>query len=78
MDQVHVVRYKVLVEGRTQRAVARELGDALVQTSLWRETRSIAVSIFGTAGQSQEGCAVSEIGPAAQAAGRMVSSRRGA
>ena len=26
MDQVHAVRHKVLVEGRTQRAVARELG----------------------------------------------------
>jgi transposase len=26
MDQVHVVRHKVLVERRTQRAVARELG----------------------------------------------------
>jgi len=26
MDQVHVVRHKVLAEGRTQRAVARELG----------------------------------------------------
>ena len=26
MDQVHVVRHKVLVEGRSQRAVARELG----------------------------------------------------
>ena len=26
MDQVHVVRHKVLVEGRTQRSVARELG----------------------------------------------------
>ncbi len=26
MDQVHVVRHKVLVEGRTQRAVAREMG----------------------------------------------------
>jgi transposase len=26
MDQVHIVRHKVLVEGRTQRAVARELG----------------------------------------------------
>lgn len=26
MDQVHVVRHKVLVEGRAQRAVARELG----------------------------------------------------
>ncbi len=26
MDQVHVVRHKVLVEGRTQRQVARELG----------------------------------------------------
>lgn len=26
MDQVHVIRHKVLVEGRSQRAVARELG----------------------------------------------------
>ena len=26
MDLVHVVRHKVLVEGGTQRAVARELG----------------------------------------------------
>lgn len=26
MDQVHVVRHKVLVEGRSQRAVAREVG----------------------------------------------------
>jgi transposase len=26
MDQVHVIRHKVLVEGRTQRSVARELG----------------------------------------------------
>ena len=26
MDQVHVVRHKVLVEGRSQRQVARELG----------------------------------------------------
>ena len=26
VDQVHVVRHKVLVEGRSQRAVARELG----------------------------------------------------
>src|SRR3972149_10357962 len=26
MDQVHVVRHKVLVEGRTQRSVAREMG----------------------------------------------------
>ena len=30
MDLVHVVRHKVLVEGRTQRAVARELGIARV------------------------------------------------
>jgi len=26
MDQVHVVRHKVLIEGRSQRSVARELG----------------------------------------------------
>jgi transposase len=30
MDQVHVVRHKVLVEGRSQRAVSRELGLARV------------------------------------------------
>ena len=30
MDQAHVVRHKVLVEGRSQRAVARELGLARV------------------------------------------------
>ena len=30
MDQVHVVRHKVVVEGRSQRAVARELGLARV------------------------------------------------
>ena len=30
MDQVHVVRHKVLVEGRSQRAVAREQGLARV------------------------------------------------
>jgi transposase len=30
MDQVHVVRHKVLVEGRSQRAVARDLGLARV------------------------------------------------
>ncbi len=30
MDQVHVVRHKVLVEGRSQRAVAKELGLARV------------------------------------------------
>jgi predicted transcriptional regulator len=30
MDLVHVVRHKVLIEGRTQRAVARELGLARV------------------------------------------------
>jgi transposase len=28
MDQVHVVRHKVLIEGRTQRSVARELGQS--------------------------------------------------
>lgn len=30
MDQMHVVRHKVLAEGRSQRAVARELGLARV------------------------------------------------
>ena len=39
MDQVHVVRHKVLVEGRSQRAVARELG-------LSRMTQAIAVGLI--------------------------------
>jgi hypothetical protein len=36
MDQVHVVRHKVLVEGRSQRAVARKLGLARVRTASLR------------------------------------------
>ena len=26
MDQVHVIRHKVLIEGRSRRSVAREMG----------------------------------------------------
>src|SRR6266446_8107244 len=37
MDQVHVVRHKVLVEGRTQRAVSRELGLARVTVRKYLE-----------------------------------------
>ena len=37
MDQVHVVRHNVLVEGRTQRAVARELGIARVTVRKYLE-----------------------------------------
>ena len=37
MDQVHIVRHKVLVEGRTQRSVARELID-IVWTFNWEST----------------------------------------
>src|SRR5215210_7277735 len=37
MDQVHVVRHKVLVEGRSQRAIARELGLARVRVRKYLE-----------------------------------------
>jgi DNA-binding transcriptional regulator LsrR (DeoR family) len=37
MDQVHVIRHKVLVEGRTQRQVARELGISRVTVRKYLE-----------------------------------------
>ena len=44
MDQVHVVRHKVLVEGWSQRAVSRELGLARVTVRKYLEqTRHAAL-----------------------------------
>src|SRR5215217_2270801 len=40
MDQVHVVRHKVLVEGRSQRGVARELG--LSRTTVGKYVGAVA------------------------------------
>ena len=41
MNQVHVVRHKVLVEGRSQRAVARELGLARVMVRQTSESKAL-------------------------------------
>ena len=42
MDQVHVIRHKVLVEGRSQRAVGRELGISRVTVRKYL-TQAVAV-----------------------------------
>ena len=65
MDQVHVVRHKVLVEGRTQRAVARELGIARVTVRKYldqavpsREAGDAATAVgLGCGGRSGAGAA---------------------
>lgn len=48
MDQVHVVRHKVLVEGRTQRSVARDLGISRVTVRKYL-TQAMAVGYDASA-----------------------------
>jgi hypothetical protein len=57
MDQVHVVRHKVLVEGRSQRAVARELGLARVRfASIWTGSARAETAPRPVWGRSRRGC----------------------
>jgi transposase len=51
MDQVHVVRHKVLVEGHTQRAVARELGISRVTVRKYL-TQAVPVA-YDTSGRGR-------------------------
>jgi transposase len=42
MDQVHVVRHKVLIEGQSQRAVARALGLSRVTVRRTQQDRRLS------------------------------------
>ncbi len=49
MDQVHVIRHKVLVEGRTQRSVAREMGMSRVTVRKYLDQAAPSAPGGGTA-----------------------------
>ena len=71
MDQVHVVRHKVLVEGQAVRRVAREMGIALQHGSgsTWRRRRPVRVEKATGTACSREG------GPAHRGAAGGVAAR---
>ena len=62
MDQVHVLRHKVLVEGRSQRQVAKELGISRLTVKKYlaqsepvrRETKARARPVWETVGSRLE------------------------
>ena len=52
MDQVHVIRHKVLVEGRSQRQIAKEFGISRLTVRRYVEDAVPIRKDFGPAGPS--------------------------